>query len=79
MRERAATVLVAALLVLSGCTLGPGGASVDAGDADPTWDGDQDNPYRQGELVVAVVPPADSDRNFTPLVRQALDYWEANS
>lgn len=79
MRERAATVLVAALLVLSGCTLGPGGPSVDAGDADPTWSGDPDNPYRQGELVVAVAPPSDGDRDFTPLVREALDYWAANS
>lgn len=79
MRQRAVSLLVAALLVLSGCTLGPGGPSLDDGGGDPVWTGDEDNPFRQETLTVAVVGSANESRDFTPLVRQALDYWEANS
>jgi hypothetical protein len=79
MKRRLGTVLLAALLVLSGCTasLGQGDPGVDPSEA--TWTGDEDNPYRQEELVVAVTRPGNESREFAPLVREALDYWEANS
>jgi len=75
------SVLMAALLVLSGCTvpLGPGAPDAGDGGADgPAWSGDEDNPYRQETLVVAVTTPGDESREFTPLVREALSYWETN-
>lgn len=59
---------------------GPGVGGSD-GAASPTddWTGDPDNPYRERELVVATSAPVNETRAFRPLVREALDYWEANA
>lgn len=79
MKRRLGTVLVAVLLVLSGCTASLGQGGPGGGQDGPTWTGDEDNPYRQETLVVAVTTPGDGSREFTPLVQEALDYWAANS
>ena len=74
-------MLIATLVLLSGCTssLGADGPSVDPGGEEPAWSGDEDNPYRQERLVVAIDRSANDSREYAPLVREALDYWEANS
>ncbi|WP_255198591.1 matrixin family metalloprotease [Halorarius litoreus] len=68
--------VVALLLVLSGCTavLGPGATPTEQG-----WTGDVDNHFRESTLTVAVNVSADTDRDFRPMLRDALDYWEANA
>ncbi|MFB6207286.1 MAG: matrixin family metalloprotease [Haloglomus sp.] len=80
MREWAATLLVAVLLALAGCSISMGqdGPHIEPS-GDPAWTGDEDNPYRQETLAVAVAVSPDTSREFTPLVREALAYWEANS
>ncbi|PSP98483.1 matrixin [Halobacteriales archaeon QS_5_70_17] len=40
---------------------------------------DRANPYGEGTLVVAVENSVDDSRDFEPLVREALDYWEENA
>lgn len=74
--RRVAPVVVVALVVLSGCTMSLPENPVRSS---PTWTGDEDNPYRQSTLTVAVENRGEADRDFAPLVREALDYWEANS
>ena len=37
------------------------------------------DPYGGETLVVAVEDPANGSRDYAPLVRRALDYWEANA
>ena len=37
------------------------------------------DPYGGETLVVAVEDPGDGSREYAPLVRRALDYWEANA
>ncbi|WP_255151476.1 M57 family metalloprotease [Halorarius halobius] len=69
--------VVAALLVLAGCSAPVG--TGDTGSPSPTWSGDADNHFRERTLTVAVNVSAESDRNFRPMVREALDYWEANA
>jgi hypothetical protein len=81
MRNGVVVVVLAALVLLSGCTLslGNGSPSVSpGGGGEPVWTGDEDNPFRQETLVVAVDGSA-ADGDVTPLVREALSYWEANS
>jgi hypothetical protein len=39
------------------------------------WTGDQDNPWRETEITVAI----EGDTGQAPQVREALDYWEKNS
>lgn len=74
MRRVGPALVLAALVVLSGCsTTLPGGQS------SPTWTGDEDNPYREATLTVAVDAGATDGRDVTPLVRRALDYWSANA
>lgn len=68
-------LVLAVLLVLSGCAL----SLPDDGRSSPTWTGDPDNPYREETLTVVVENGAGDDRDVTPMVRQALDYWEANA
>lgn len=64
-------LLFALLVVLAGC-------STSYADH-PIWTGDPDNPWREAELTVAVDGSADPDRDYEPLVREALDYWEQNA
>lgn len=47
---------------------GPAGVG---GSAEPA----PDNPWRADPVVVAVEAPADANRSYAPLVREALDYW----
>lgn len=72
----ARTVAVALLLVFAGCSAAVPEVPDEATPA-PEWTGDPDNPWRQAELVVAV--ENNRSRDMRPLVREALDYWEANS
>lgn len=37
------------------------------------------DPYGGRTLVVGIENPADASRDYAPLVRRALDYWEANA
>jgi hypothetical protein len=95
---RALGVLVAALVVLAGCSAVPAqpnaterpGASSPAGDAAALTDGatrtetatavpaadPPENPWRADPVVVAVESPPNDSRDYVPLVRQALEYWE---
>lgn len=50
-----------------GATVGPGGTAVP-----------RPNPYGEETLTVAISTEVDAGRDFAPLVREALDYWEAN-
>ena len=45
----------------------------------PLWSGDQDNPWREETVTVAIETPPDDSRNYAPLVRKALDYWEQHA
>lgn len=85
-------LVLAALLVVAGCTVPVPTERPDA-DTPPgndpgvatdrpttTVEGiDRANPYGEGTLVVAVENRVDDSRSFEPLVREALDYWEANA
>lgn len=75
--------LLATCLLLAGCTSSlPGDAMDSMGPTDPAtaaWDGDPDNHFREAELTVAVVNDAIPDREYRPLVREALEYWETES
>lgn len=75
MRYRA--VVVAVVLLLAGCSsvLDPGGWPSQT----EAWTGDEDNHFRQERLTVGVEAPPGDDRDYRPLVREALDYWEANA
>lgn len=70
--RRSVAGLVVVLVVLAGCSTvdvpldGPG----------TDWQGDPDNPYRQSTLVVGLAVETDGSRDYEPLVRSALDYWE---
>lgn len=89
--QRAALVLgVAALVLLAGCvgsTAPDAGGSIDGGDPGPAaatdtgtpTDAVAADPYGGRTLVVAVESPANGTRDYAPLVRRALDYWEANA
>lgn len=77
MRYRA--VLVAVLLLLAGCTSAlqpPSSASAPSAEE---WTGDEDNHFRERTLTVAMNVSANEDRDFRPMLREALDYWEANA
>ena len=82
---RRALALVA-LLVMAGCAGGPASPAADP-DATatqtptptPTWDGDPDNHFRERTLTVALADEAGTGRDYAPLVREALDYWEQNA
>jgi hypothetical protein len=78
---RRALVLVA-LLVMAGCAGGPASPDATATQTPtptPTWDGDPDNHFRERTLTVALADEAGTGRDYAPLVREALDYWEQNA
>lgn len=64
------TIFLVLLVVLAGCSTSYA--------EHPFWTGDQDNPWRESELTVAIDASVDPDREYAPLVRKALDYWEEN-
>lgn len=68
-------VFVVLLLVVSTGCVGLSGQSLS--ERVSQYTGDPDNPYRDDELVVAV-DTDESERTFTPHVRDALDFWERN-
>lgn len=72
------TAVVALLVMAAGCASAIPGleSSVSATDT-PGWSGDPDNPWQQSELVVGV--ENERNRDVTPLVREALTYWEEHS
>ncbi|WP_254536814.1 zinc-dependent metalloprotease family protein [Halomarina litorea] len=56
-----------AIETTAGATVGPTGTAVP-----------RPNPYEEETLTVAISDEADTGRDFRPLVREALDFWEAN-
>lgn len=77
-------LLLAALLVLSGCATDPPGTATDdrpSSQRPLTTDRvvDRPNPWGERELTVAIDNDANASRNFRPLVREALDFWSNNS
>ena len=62
---------VAALIALAGCVAGLGGVTDFEDEGATTGEQWGDDP-----IVVAI--DGDGDRNYTPFVREAVDYWEAN-
>ena len=78
-----------ALLVVAGCAGGGPASPANEPDptatrtptptATPTWDGDPDNHFRERTLTVALADGAGTGRDYAPLVREALDYWEQNA
>lgn len=74
MRHR--VVLVAVVLVLAGCAapFAPWNGTTDA-----QWTGDPDNHFREETLTVAIEDAAGTDRDFRPMVADALGYWERNA
>ena len=90
--HRVALVLsLSTLVVLAGCaapitpdasraTDGGVGAAVGVDTATGTTTGTVvSDPYSGRTLVVAVENPTNGSRDYAPLVRQALDYWEENA
>ena len=75
MRSRAVTLAV--VLLLAGCTsaLGPPPAASSTDE----WTGDADNPFHEQTLTVRINASANDDRDFRPMLREALDYWEVNA
>lgn len=81
MRPSVAGLVLATLVVLAGCSvIDRADTPLDDGTT-PTagWDGDPDNPYRKATLVVGLDNRGNASREFAPLVREALAYWEANA
>ena len=82
-------VLVALLLLLAGCSMptvdvSPTTATPDSqakagGSPAPQVAAPSRNPWPTDELVVALDVPAGDDRDYAPLVRRALGYWEERS
>jgi hypothetical protein len=72
-------IVFAVLVVLAGCSSAPvpDGQATPSGTptATPSPTVDADNPWRETTLTVAVEAPPDDDREYTPMVREALDYW----
>lgn len=71
-------VLVAAVAVLfglSGCVgpIEPGAIGANG------WDGDPDNHWESDVLSVSYEQPAGDDRDYEPLVHEALAYWTEHS
>jgi len=85
MRRRLAFASLAFVVLLAGCSgvvpsPSPGdGGSSSASTATAEWDGDSDNPFRERTLTVALADETATDREYAPLVRDALDYWEQNA
>lgn len=87
MRPAVATLLLAVLVVLAGCSVvdpadpspANGGSPTGGETATPGWEGDPDNPYRKATLVVGLENRGNASREFAPLVREALAYWEENA
>ena len=69
--RRSTAILLVFVVVLSGCSTSYA--------ENPVWTGDEDNHWREETLTVAVETPANSTRDYEPMVAEALDYWEANS
>ena len=78
MRRGLALASLALVVLLAGCG-GSLPAPVDSGTATPAWTGDPDNPYREQTLTVALADEVGTDRDYAPLVQEALDYWEQHS
>ncbi|WP_254839533.1 matrixin family metalloprotease [Natronomonas marina] len=72
MDARVAALGLALLVVLSGCT-----GLADTGLVGDEWEGDPDNHWRSEVLNVSYA--GDDDRDYGPLVREALAYWTVNS
>lgn len=72
MDRRGLVVAVVVLLSLSGCL-----GTIDASAI--TWQGDPDNHWHEEVLTVSFDAPAGNDRDFRPLVREALVYWTEHS
>lgn len=64
-------LVLALLLVLAGCSTSYA--------ENPVWTGDQDNHWREETLVVGMETPSNATRDYAPLVREALGYWEQHS
>lgn len=73
MRSRA-VCLVVVLSLLAGCTVPF--VEEQSTSTETEWTGDPDNHFRSETVTVAVNRTTDADRDFTPMVRDALDYWE---
>lgn len=70
MNRAVLALAAAALLVTSGC-VGP----IDALDPRDDWEGHPDNHWRSDELAVAFEASPGDDREYEPLVQDALGYW----
>lgn len=70
-RQMHRSLVVAMLIVLAGCVAGVGGVANFGADGTAT-----DERWADDPIVVAV--DGDADRNYTPFVRSAIEYWEAN-
>lgn len=81
-------VLVALLLVLAGCSMpSVDGSPTTAPDSQAKAEGSPTaeaaavgrNPWPTDELTVAIDAPVGDDRDYAPLVRRAIGYWEERS
>lgn len=71
MSGRLRVVALVLLVVLTGCSTSYA--------ENPLWSGDEDDPWREETLTVAIDAPPDDGRDYAPLVREALDYWEQHA
>ena len=83
-------ILCSLLVVLAGCSFGPGGVGPDAQTPDESAvkvaepgassadneSLDPDNPWGEPTLTVAIEKPSNDSRNYEPLVAEALAFWE---
>ena len=67
-------VAVAVVFVLSGCV-----GAAEPGALGQGFSGDPDNHWQESVLTVSYEAPADDDRDYRPLVHEALVYWTEHS
>jgi len=72
-RRAAVAVGLALAFALSGCVGAVAPGAVEA------WDGDPDNHWQQRVVTVSYEAPAGDDRDYDPLVHEALAYWTEHS
>ena len=70
----AVAVAVAVVLVLSGCV-----GAAEPGALGQGFSGDPDNHWQESVLTVSYEAPASDDRDYRPLVHEALVYWTEHS
>lgn len=74
MKDRVSVVAITFLLALSGCVGAVGPATMGQ-----DWDVDADNHWKSDVVVVSYESAPDDQRDYEPVVDEALEFWTENS